>query len=272
LQTGTTVFLRSNAVSTLVGQPVTLSASITSQVSVAPTGTTSFYDGGTLLGTSPLVAGAATLTTAALATGLHSITAVYSGDADFAANSSTVLAETIVDFSIVLAPSGGSNGGSVQTVVPGQPATYGFSVPPIGGNSLTFPVVLLATGFPPGATVAFSPQVILVGASGATFTMTIQTPRPVALLRHLGDRGTVSLAGCLLLLPFSSWLRRRGRGGLGLVCVALLSCMSLLGLTGCGIGNGFFGQAPQSYTIQVIGTVNGVTTLQHVAVVTLTVQ
>jgi Bacterial Ig-like domain (group 3)/NHL repeat len=291
-QTATTVSLSSNAAATLLGQPVTLTVNVASKVSVVPTGTVSFYDGGTLLGLAQtLASGAASLTTTALSAGTHSITAVYGGDSNFAVNSSSALVETIIDFS--LAPTGssgsgsggdsgssggsggsgsGGSGGSVQTVVPGQPATYGFSVQPIGGTTLTFPVTLSVKGLPPGATVVFSPPVILVGASATSFTMTIQTPPPVAFLRDVRDGGTISLAGCVLLLPFSGWLRRRGRGGIGLVCLALLSCVPLLGLTGCGTGNGFLGQGPQSYSIQVVGTVNGATTLQHITTVTLTVQ
>jgi sugar lactone lactonase YvrE len=285
IQTGTTVSLSPSAITSLFGQPVTLSVNVTSRVSVVPTGTVSVYDGGTLIGSAQtLVTGAASLTTTALSTGTHSITALYSGDRNFAANSSAALVETIVDFSF--APTGasgsgstgssggsgsGGSGGSVQTVVPGQPATYEFSVQPIGGG-LTIPVILSATGLPPGATVIFSPQVILVGASGTSFTMIIQTPSSVALLRHVRAGGAISLAGCLLFLPLSGRLRRKLCRPLALGVVLISSLAALTALMGCGTGSGFFGQSQQSYAVQVIGSVSGDTVLQHFATVTLVLE
>ena len=45
-------------------------------------GTVEFFDGATSLGTSPLAGGLATFQTASLGVGSHSITGVYSGDAE----------------------------------------------------------------------------------------------------------------------------------------------------------------------------------------------
>jgi hypothetical protein len=49
----------------------------------APGGTVQFFDGETLLGTSPLSSGGASLTTAGLAAGVHTIEARYDGDVSF---------------------------------------------------------------------------------------------------------------------------------------------------------------------------------------------
>jgi hypothetical protein len=62
------------------GQPLTFMAAITP---ASATGSVQFLDGGTLLGTANVMSGAATLTTSSLAAGSHSISAVYSGDANF---------------------------------------------------------------------------------------------------------------------------------------------------------------------------------------------
>src|SRR5262249_27354201 len=61
------------------GQPVTFTAAVAGVAGTAtPTGTVSFLDGTTTLGTGTLNAsGQAAFTTAALASGSHSITAVY---------------------------------------------------------------------------------------------------------------------------------------------------------------------------------------------------
>jgi hypothetical protein len=61
-----------------------------------PTGTVTFKDGATALGTAALTsAGTATFTANVLAAGAHSITAVYAGSSMFAGSTSAVLAQTI---------------------------------------------------------------------------------------------------------------------------------------------------------------------------------
>jgi hypothetical protein len=60
-----------------------------------PTGTVTFMDGQTSLGTVSLINGMAQLTVSTLAVGDHSITVVYSGDSDFVAGDSTAASETV---------------------------------------------------------------------------------------------------------------------------------------------------------------------------------
>ena len=61
-----------------------------------PTGSVTFRDGATPLGTVPVdAARQATLTISTLSVGAHPITAVYDGDAGFAPSTSPVLTETI---------------------------------------------------------------------------------------------------------------------------------------------------------------------------------
>jgi YD repeat-containing protein len=57
---------------------------------IAPTGTVSFYDGATLLGTAPLIGGTASISTTFNTTGVHVINMVYSGDSRNAPSSATV--------------------------------------------------------------------------------------------------------------------------------------------------------------------------------------
>jgi len=72
-------------------QPVTFTATVTvvAPGAGAPSGVLQFFDGGTLLGTAPLSAGSASLTTNGLTAGSHTITATYSGDASVAPSSAT---------------------------------------------------------------------------------------------------------------------------------------------------------------------------------------
>jgi Bacterial Ig-like domain (group 3)/NHL repeat len=290
VQTATNVILSCNAASSFVGQSITFTATVTPTGSGIPSGTASFYDGVTLIGTGlPLIAGSTSIPATTLSAGRHNMTAVYSGDANFLPNTSGILAQSVFDFGFIIAPtsstgdsgtgsgSGSGMGGSSQTVAPGQPVTYGFTLQPIGGT-FPFPVTLSATGLPPGATVTFNPQVISFAAGPANFTMVIQTAA-VAALEHKhsfgGEIGGGTVALGLLLLPFSRRMRRRGRGLRPLMlCGALILFVAMIGgLSGCGTGSGFFGQRQQTYTVNIVGTATGAAgSVQRYAAVTLTVQ
>ncbi|MCK9916401.1 Ig-like domain repeat protein [Microbacteriaceae bacterium K1510] len=90
----TTTTLTSSANPSTIGQPVTFTAHVTSSGGT-PTGTVTFWDGATMLGNGTLAGGAATFQTSALASGPHTLTAVYGGDTSFAGSTSTPLAQTI---------------------------------------------------------------------------------------------------------------------------------------------------------------------------------
>src|SRR5262249_31894505 len=80
-----------------LGQAVTLPAAVTPATPTAgePTGTVTFNDGATSLGVVTLVNGSASLTTSALAAGPRTLTAVYSGSADFQTSTSPGVAQTV---------------------------------------------------------------------------------------------------------------------------------------------------------------------------------
>ena len=308
IQGASVTTLTANTVSALIGQPVTFTA----EVQPSGAGTVSFYDGPLQLGTAQATVNHTTsLTVSSLGAGTHSITAVYSGTAGFAGSVSAPVSVLIgdFDFSITSGGMGSGTGGNTgsgagsstgngtgngngngtgngngngngtgmvnQTVLPGQSVSYPFLVQPLAGP-FNFPVTLSATGLPPGATVVFSPQVVTVGAAPASFTMKIQTTATVAGLRHTEHIGGGSLAFALLLLPFSGAVRRRARKlGVLTLCLTLVGTgVVMTTITGCAGGNGFFGVAEKTYTVQVIGTARGAagTTLQHVANVQLTLQ
>ncbi len=74
--------------------PVTFTA-IISTGSGIPTGTVTFKDGPTIIGTATLAGGRAAFTTSSLTVGTHLITAVYAGNATFAASTSAALVQAI---------------------------------------------------------------------------------------------------------------------------------------------------------------------------------
>jgi hypothetical protein len=75
------------------------------------------------------------------------------------------------------------------------------------------------------------------------------------------------------LLPFFRMRRFRRMQPLTYGLALILSLAAISGLSGCGTGSGYFGQASQNYTINIIGTATqGGATLQHSISVALTVQ
>src|SRR5260370_25657217 len=63
--------------------------------SASPTGTLTFYDGSTPIGTVPLSGYQAVLQYSGLSAGTHEVTAVYSGDTNFVSVTSNAVTETV---------------------------------------------------------------------------------------------------------------------------------------------------------------------------------
>ena len=87
--TSTSLALSGGVTPAVPGDPLTFTATVTG---ASPTGNVSFYDSAALIGTTALDGSAqASITTSTLATGSHSITAQYSGNAGNGASTSTAL-------------------------------------------------------------------------------------------------------------------------------------------------------------------------------------
>jgi hypothetical protein len=95
-QASTTTTLKSSLNPSAYGQSVTFTATVSPQYANTATGTVTFKDGVTALGTAALDGnGNATFTTSSLAAGSHSITASYGGDTNFTGSTSSGLAQTV---------------------------------------------------------------------------------------------------------------------------------------------------------------------------------
>jgi len=95
---GTTTLASSLANPSVSGQAVTFTATVTAKSPGAgtPTGTVTFKNGPSTLGTGTLnSSGQATFTISTLAVGPHSITASYGGDANFSGSTSSKLTQTV---------------------------------------------------------------------------------------------------------------------------------------------------------------------------------
>jgi hypothetical protein len=249
-----------------VSNPITLTAAFSSQATT-PTGSVSFYDGTTLLGSGTLTSGVAAYTTASLAAGLHSITAVYSGDSNYVTGISAVMAETIEDFSLT------ASGNTSATIAGGGQAIFTFSVTPLNCQSLASEVALAISGLPTGATVTFSPATIAASSGATSVTLTVTVPSESATEQPRGPFGpsTLPIALGMVLLPFFGRVRRashRMKRMVFLIMILGLAGLSLtMGLTGCGSSS--TPAPPQNYTV-VINATSGA--LTHTANVHLTVQ
>lgn len=101
--------------------PSTVGSSITLIATVAPssaTGTVTFKNGGTTIGTATLGHGSGSLSFSALTAGTHSLTAVYGGNVTFSGSTSNVVAQ-VVNAAAVSGGDGGDNDGSGVTGVGG---------------------------------------------------------------------------------------------------------------------------------------------------------
>jgi unsaturated chondroitin disaccharide hydrolase len=93
---GTSVSLRSSANPSASGQTVTFAATVTPATSGMPTGSVTFKDGTTILGTVALSKAQATFSSSKLNVGSHSITATYNGDPNYTARTSPVLTQKVL--------------------------------------------------------------------------------------------------------------------------------------------------------------------------------
>jgi hypothetical protein len=88
----TTVVAGSSRTSSTYGQSVTLTATVST---TAATGTVTFMDGATILGTGTLSGGTAIFSTSALTAGNHNIIAVYAGNSSYVGSTSTAITQTV---------------------------------------------------------------------------------------------------------------------------------------------------------------------------------
>ena len=145
------------------GQTVTYTANVTavSPGAGTPTGTVTFYDGATSIGTTSLDASATTSLSLTEAGGSHTITATYNSDGNFTGSTSSPVVEVV-----------NPGASSTSQITPSaNPSTY--------GSSLTLAVTITGPPFTPTGSVTFKDGSTVIGsgtldASGKT-SMTTST-------------------------------------------------------------------------------------------------
>jgi Bacterial Ig-like domain (group 3)/Divergent InlB B-repeat domain len=140
-QISTTASVKSSLNPSTVGQSVTFTATVSPGVAgpVNPTGTVTFYDNGTSIGSGAVsTAGGvttATYTTSTLTAATHPITAGYGGDADYAASTSSPALDQVVN----KVGTSTSLASSVNPAAIGQTITYTATVSPVpDGGTVAF--------------------------------------------------------------------------------------------------------------------------------------
>jgi hypothetical protein len=253
------------------GQSVTLTATVTPAVLGTPTGTVTFFEGTTQIGSPvPVTGGMAQLSTTTLSSGSDSISATYSGDANFLTSSGSLsggISVAPLTFTMTASPAS-------QTGPSGTSFAYLLALTPSYGlypGTVTFS----ASGLPAGATATFSPNSLAANAGAQSVGMAITTAASTASVQTLRvGRGMAPLALALLLLPLAGTrrMRRQGRRFGRFLCLLLLAMAGVAAttaLTGCGSSGYKQTATAKNYTITVTATSGNI---QQTSTVDLTLQ
>lgn len=246
-----------------IQNPVQLTTSVNS-IGNSPTGTVTFLDGSTALGSSAVNAGSATLTTSGLSLGTHSVSAAYSGDTFFSPAASRPVNIALEDFK--LEPNGSAATNNTITVYPGGTGTYSLTLSPVGGPALAGDVTLSAAGLPANAVSQFSPVTVKANSGVTTVTFQVTPPKlsasssPGAPLQR-----ALPIALGALLLPFARRYRRAVQRWRSNLLIAITGALLLWGASGCG----GITYTPKTYNLTITGQAGG---LSHTATVTLIVK
>jgi hypothetical protein len=144
----TTTALSSSSNPSTLGQSVTFTATVTS-AGGTPTGTVTFVDGGSMIGTGTLSGGVASFTTTGLALGTHNITATYSAQGNFLGSTSLTLTQTV-------------------NRAPTTTSLTSSSNPSTVGQTITLTATVVGSGGSTTGTVTFMDGAATLGTSSTT--------------------------------------------------------------------------------------------------------
>lgn len=241
----TSTTLASSANPSSFGQTVVFTATVAVSApgSGGPTGTITFYDNGSSLGTGTVTGGQATYSTSSLALGTHPITAVYGGDSNFTGStSSPALSQAVrsattttvgssltpstygqpVVFTATVTGSGGTLTGSVTfldgtttlgtgTIISGQ-ATYTTSALAAGSHSIT---ASYGGDSNFGSSTSSPALVQTVNQAASATTVSSSSPNPSTFGQSVTFLATVSGSGATGAVTFED-----GTATLGTVTVS----------------------------------------------------
>ena len=220
-----------------------ITATVVSAVGV-PTGTVAFMNGSQLADPAQLPItlsglGTATFNTSKLAHGTYNLTAVYSGDENYAAVTIPISTFQVIDQSVLITAAPSS-----LTVTPGVPGSVTLTLQGLvgfGGPGYAVSLACITTTLPQYSECSFDNTSIEINPSdsSATVVLTISTNVPV----NSGSSAAVksgpapwALAGMfgfgLLGLAFGKKTRFNGRA-LTIICLMLLFVSAAFGVSAC---------------------------------------
>jgi hypothetical protein len=241
----------------------------------APTGTGTFQEGTTVLGTSAIANGSSSVGLSQLTLGSHAITFQYSGDANFQPNlASTVITITTVpapDFSISSSPAS-------LTITRGQTVKAELTITANAG--LSGSVTFACSGLPAESACTFDPANLTASPGKAnTTTLSISTTAPSSAVRQLGWVAATKAMTALALFLFVPFYGESRRQWVKVSLLVVVFGLGVASITGCG-GGGSSQQAPSnpgsptgSSTVMVTATsVSGDATITHTLPLTVVIQ
>jgi len=268
-QGGDSIALAGSGSSIAFGAAETLTATVAQSMPSrpTPTGTVSFYDGTTLLGSAALSSGIATFDTSALAVGTHSITAVYSGSSSFNPVTSSAVGITVTSvtpaFTLAASPTS-------MNLTQGQTGTATLMLS--ANSTFSGSVSLACSGAPTDASCAVNPTSVTLTPGGqvsATLVLATTTARSaVSEPATPWSKSSGVLACAAMLWLFSG---RRSRKKLLLVLSLAVLTLSGFALSGCG-GSSIPTAQKGSYTLTVTATPSGGSGSAQTATLTVAIQ
>ena len=252
----TTTVITSGITTGATPQVILVAAVLDNGAGPVPTGTVTFYNGNTMLGSATVDStGAATITPSLALGANYSVDAVYGGDSEHGSSTSSAISVsgTPVDFGVTVTP-------ATVTMASSQNATVTVTL--TSNANFTGTIGLGCSTLPVAVNCHFASISLNLPAGGSVSTkLTIDTNNPLgggssAMSRRPGD-GRFSLAGLFLPLGlgfgFVFWRWRRRHAQVFTMALVLVLTAAAFVATGCG-GFSQVTAAPGTYVIQVTGT------------------
>jgi hypothetical protein len=254
LQT-TAVTLAASAATAVSGQSVTLTATV---APTPATGTITFNDGSTTIGSATLASGKGVLALSTLSVGTHSLSAAYGGDAADSPSTSNTVTVTIAASTSPSPDYGLALSSSTLTMSRGMSGSLMVSVAPENGFSAS--LSFACSGLPSGWGCSFAPST-LSGSAPQSTKMTVNATNS-SLLMPAPSGLLLALVSPLPLLWFGLAGKSRRARWILLFVIALT-------LAGCGTSSNS-SQQSQSSTYNVTVTASGPSAPTHTQTFTLT--
>ena len=237
-QTGTKVSLTTSENSITAGNSVSLAVSIEASFAhrPVPTGTVSFYDGGTLLGTQSVIAGSASLATSSLAIGSHPITVRYSGDDNFSPQGGNAVNVAVAAPPPVQTPPEIAISSPVPSMVLNRGESKTAALTISGSSNYIGNVTFTVSGATGGLGVTLNPTTVsLTNGGSATVAVSVTTTKNTSTAMATPMRWLGTTFGATAFGVFFVGLSTRKRKSL-MVCLLIVLCMVGLCLvsTSCG--------------------------------------